>query len=433
MSEHARARAAIREESLPTPEDVRRRLEGRAEVIEAALKDYRWLEHALKGRRWQRALRAEGSPLAELVEREAVLPDALERLKRRAKSEGWPEDTLLLQAMREVELLRARLEARVRERLESLAPVSGAPSLAEDLRQLAALVREPVSFRREPGETFSLHFQSNTDWPQHVGFPITFMVVVAGLMLMASESVPAMGLVCPAMGLLVVATVAATWRARAGDFWLTPRRLVWQPPGGEPVAVRLDSIADEGIRPDLARGGLRVEGDRRVHVPRVGRQQAERLRALLELYRHAELRARATLVERPVEAVLFPAFLRGAEGRWQEGECVLLRRMLFFFPGGEGGPALLRASTGRVPAGARLELAWVLEGLRWQPESDLDAYLLRAVKASRGAAWPAGFARNSKDVPLGLEAHFTYQGEVIAGKVERDDLPTAARLLESWS
>ena len=74
----------------------------------------------------------------------------------------------------------------------------------------------------------------------------------------------------------------------------------------------------------------------------------------------------------------------------------------------------------------------MLDGLRWQPESDLDAYLLRAVRASRGAAWPAGFARHSREAPLEVEAHFTYQGEVIAGKLARGDVDTVERILAAW-
>jgi hypothetical protein len=428
MPERVRAREGALEEPRPTPEDVRRRLEGRAEVIETALPRYRKLEGALKGRRWQQRLRKQPSLVAEVLEREAVLPEALERVRRRAESEGWPEDTPLLQAARELEPLRERLGARVRERLESLVPVSGAPALGEDLRRLGDAVRQTVSFLSEPGETFSLHSRSGTQWPRYAGFVTTVQVVACLALLMGGALAP--GLLGLAMVLLPVVTALALWRLRPGDFWLTPRRLVWMPPGGEAVAVRLASIPEGGIRVAGPRGGLLVEGDRRVHVPRLGKKRAWRLRVLLELYRHVGLEARAALVEHAVDAVCFPALLRRG-GRWHQGQCVLMKRMLFFFPGQGAGPALLRAATGLV-LDTPVELSWVMEGLRWQPESDLGAYLLRVAKATRGAAWSADFARHFKSVPLEHEVHITYEDEVIVGRLARGDVPAAGHILASW-
>lgn len=108
-----------------------------------------------------------------------------------------------------------------------------------------------------------------------------------------------------------------------------------------------------------------------------------------------------------------------------------MQRMLFFLPGPDAGATLLRAATGRV-LGSRVELDWVLDMLRWQPRSDVDAYLLRAVKASGGVAWPAGLARFSNEVFLAHEVHVTYGADVLTGRVRRKDESTIARLLASW-
>ncbi|WP_164015846.1 hypothetical protein [Pyxidicoccus trucidator] len=432
MSEPARARSSSPPASLLTPEDLRRKLEGRLELLEAMLPRYRWLEEALEDREWQGQLRARPEHVAEVLERDAACVEALERAARRAELEGWPEDSPVLETVHEARVRRERVEARVREALASLAPVSGTSSLEADLRRLAELVRDPVSFVRQPGESFSLLMgQTETLTRYSIGF-----LYPLGLMALLCVALAALVLEQPLVGLAAVVTGAgllgmvgrfSRWM-RPGSVWFTPERLVWVPPSGEPVAVSLGSIPEGGIR--LEGSGLRVEGDRLVRLPRLGRKHAKRLRLWLELYRHPDTRARTALVEHATEAVCFPAMLR-RDKKWQQGHAVLMRRMLFFLPGTDAGPALLRAATGRV-LDSPVELAWVLDALRWQPESDLDAYLLRAVKATRGAAWPADLARRSRDLSTPYDVHITYQDEVVVGRVQGSQLPDTERILATW-
>ncbi len=432
MSVSSRVPSASPSASLLTPEDLRRQLEGRLELIEEALERYGWLEDALKDRDWQRLLRSQLALVARAVEGEAACAEALERATRRAEVEGWPKDSPVLALVREARALRTRLEARVRERLASVASVSGAPALEADLRRLAALVKDPVSLELAPGEPFSQRMASTGTVVQYaVGFlyplgmlALLYLVLAAVLLGHALLGIAAGVLVL--LGLANMGTVSQ-WM-RPGTVWFTPQRLVWVPSLGEPGAVRLDSIADGGIR--LEKGTVTVEGDRRLRISGLPHLLAERLCLWLETYRHPELRTRTTLVAHATEAMCFPAMLR-RDKQWEQGHAVLMRRMLFFLPGADAGPALLRAASGRVLA-TRVELAWVLEALRWQPESDLDAYLLRAAKATRGAAWPADLARHSRDVPLEHQVHITYQDQVVVGQVHGQERDDAARILASW-
>ncbi|MCY1019943.1 hypothetical protein [Pyxidicoccus sp. MSG2] len=435
MSERARARGMVREELLATDEDTRRKLEGRVELLEAGLQRYRWLDDALKGGDWEDLLRAQPALIQEVLERDAACLEAVERVGKRAEVEGWREDAPVLGLACEVTASRAQLETWVRKRLGSVTTVRGALSLEEALRRLESIVRVPVSLVREPGESFSLPCGTLDAWKQNLTAAtyLLSLVGIMGLALFALVRWPSLNdlawLLCPAPFLLTGGAILAFRRLRPGVLWLTPRRLVWAPSRSEPVELRLDSIPEGGI--EMKWGSLRVEGGRLMHLRGLGEVPAKKLRLWLELLvRQPELRERTALVEQPVDVVCFPALLRRNK-MWEPGQAVLLRRMLFFLPGEDAGATLVRAATGRT-LDFHAEPSWVLSLLRWQPESDLDAYLLRAVKASRGVAWPSDLARHSRGVPLEQEIHITYGDDVLAGRAPGRDLPPIARILESW-
>ncbi|MCP3141698.1 hypothetical protein [Pyxidicoccus xibeiensis] len=437
MSERTRPRGGGPVEGQSTLEDLRRQLEGRLELLEAMLPRYRSLSDALKGRRWQRRLRERASFVEEVLARDAACLEAMERATRRAELESWPKDSPVLKTVQQVRKCREVLEARVHERLASLTVVSGAASLELELRQLEALVRTPVSFALEPGESFSqLVGYSGRTLQTLLGIAVPLVAVGLPIALLVSTLTLGLtlGLAGPLfLGLMlaVVGLVAALVGLRPGALWLTPARLVWLPSSGEPVAVRLDALPEGGVRFVRGRRGLRVEGDRSVHLPWLGWKRAARLRVWLEMLRHPKLRERSALVAEPVEWVCFPALHRREDGTWFEGQAVLSRRMLYFLPGPEAGAALLRSATGKE-LDSRVSLPWVLDMLRWQPESDVDVYLLRAVKASRGAAWPAGLARLSQETFLAHELHISYGREVLTGRVGWGDVAAAERILASW-
>lgn len=432
MSERTRASGEVRAELLATDGDTRRKLEGRVEVLEAALPRYQRLHAALRHGDWEARLREQPSLTEEVREGDAACLEALERVEKRAELEHWGWNTPVLVLVREVKACRERMEACVRKRLRSVAAVRGRPSLEEALRRLEAIVRIPVSLLREPGESFALPCGTLNGWKQNLAAFAYFLGMVCLLCMalgaLLEDANPLAWLLWLAPVLLTGGAILAFRALRPGVLWLTPRRLVWAPSWSEPVALRVDSIPEGGI--ELAWDGLRVEGERLLSLRGLGEQPTQRLRLWLELLRQPELRERTALVERPVDAVCFTALHR-CHKVWEEGHAVLTRRMLFFLPGDGGGAALVRAATGRT-LDVRANPSWVLELLRWQPESDFDAYLLRAVKESRGEAWPSDRASHSTDVPLAQGFYFTHGNEVLVSRAPPEDLPDVGRILASW-
>ncbi|WP_163990322.1 hypothetical protein [Pyxidicoccus caerfyrddinensis] len=264
------------------------------------------------------------------------------------------------------------------------------------------------------------------------------MVLLVGLLWKAAgadtsnfES-PGYGEVWGAVGTALVLT-GVSWvglsRLRKGTVWLTPERLVWLPRSGEGTTVRMDSIAEAGIRLNGGKGPLVVVGNRHLELP-LNRPDAERLRLWLELFRHAELRARTAKVQRPVERVVFPAVLqKGMLER--KGHAVLLRRKLYFLPDAQAGLALLKAATGRT-LDSRVELSWLLDMLRWQPEADLEALLDRAVEATRGVTWPTGEGGLATDISWSHQVQIRRDAEVITGQLRGAQVREAARIFAAW-
>jgi hypothetical protein len=135
----------------PSVEDVRRQLEGRLEVLEAASGHHVRLQRALSwwwG--WERRLRREPELVRSVLDCESTYTEALERVLRRAESEGWPESAPGPAFLRDVRARRARLEALVHERLGWYVRTSGAPSLVEDLERLALLAQGLVELGPRP-------------------------------------------------------------------------------------------------------------------------------------------------------------------------------------------------------------------------------------------------------------------------------------------
>ena len=93
----------------PVADEYRLRLEGRAELLEAARARYRALLEALSAKAWEEPLRKE---LALLREAQAVatrVDEALTAALRRAQAESWPATSPTLQCLREVEALQQKV------------------------------------------------------------------------------------------------------------------------------------------------------------------------------------------------------------------------------------------------------------------------------------------------------------------------------------
>ncbi|WP_147445375.1 hypothetical protein [Corallococcus aberystwythensis] len=414
-----------------TVADVERQLEGRAEVLAAARRPHAELEKALSGRRWRRALVQRPELVPALVAEARAVEEALERVQRRAAQEAWPDDTPVWKEVRELSARRARLTRLARRRLAALTVAPGDVSLEEALTRLDALVRHEVRWALKPGEvlvhedhtwrrSFSPLVQSRRELPrQDLAWAALGMLCVLGLLVASNSSVlQVMGfLVTGCMGFVVSQLL------RGGQLRLTSERLIWRPVFGEPQEVRLGAIAPDGLR--LEQGSdLRVEGERRLHARSVRGVTAVAL--LVELHRQPPLRGAARAGVRLDSVAVFPAKL----GK-RKGFCVLGPQGLSFIPE-EKGPQALRAVTGHPSSLRNFESDQVLDALRWLPEAEFDACVMRMVEATGGAAWARAEARYVPGTPVWQGIRIQHRDLTLTGRVQWSQQDAAEKLLRDW-
>jgi len=427
MSERLRAppsHPSTREGEL-SPEALRRRLEGRLEVLEAARKRYATLEKRLAGLGWKHRLRVGPGLIQEVLEQEETVAEAVARASRRAEVEGWELSLPALKPLREAMQRRARVAALVRQRLEELTVPLGEPELKTDLALLRKVLLETSAVALAPEETRILEMRRHASIPPPLAILIFFLVPFVHLTAAFTE---------PGFSLLVVGVFISLLMAyvlRAGEFWLTSERLIWKPVVGEPVSVSLRSIRPGGIQVERLSRSVRVQGDRIVHVRYV--EPAEKLAALLEMHRQPPFLGASRGGLRLPQVSIYGAALRGGAGaRTRHGLAVLRPQGVSFVPHGTGSMAL-RSITGEPPPeGLKIELSWVLEELRWLPEAEFDVYLARVVEATGGVHWSAWESRRAQGVPVWKEIHITHGQQSLIGKVDWSQQAAAERVFESW-
>lgn len=99
------------------PDNLRARLEDRADLLEATRLRYRALKGMLEAFFWKDRLRANFELLREVAGAQPEVDAALASLKRRAAAEGWPRDAPPVKLMAEVERLREAVEHAALKRL----------------------------------------------------------------------------------------------------------------------------------------------------------------------------------------------------------------------------------------------------------------------------------------------------------------------------
>ncbi|WP_164012895.1 hypothetical protein [Pyxidicoccus trucidator] len=434
MTERSRTRIAAREG--PSPEDVRRRLEGGAEVLDAARARHAALEVVLRSRRWMRRLRASPELVPEWRKHEPVVAEALERAKRRALAEDWPEDTPVRRTLRELEECRTRLEALVRRRLKALAPVPEAPSLEAGLARLDALARRKVSRTLAPGEVVVLKGWQNgrafsRDSDSRPWMLLLFLLAYLLYLFLMFQLSHVLGkwalLGIPAFVFLPMLWGALRSLSRLGRFWLTRERLLWKPVLGAAESVPLSSIPPGGVHLELATDSVRVDGEVRVHMPELS--NATHLAVLLELHRQLPLPG-AARAARPGPPLILPGSLQGTGQSWGSGQAILRPEGIAFIPGSSGAAALQALTGQRVDLPVKLEQ--VLEHLRALPEAEFDARVARLVGALDGVHWPATEA-SPRDVRWDWEKlHVTRDGRSLVVSVDLSLQTTVERVLRAW-
>ncbi|MFP2929010.1 hypothetical protein ACLESO_28185 [Pyxidicoccus sp. 3LG] len=430
MFERARARRTAGKEEAASDQDLRRRLEGRVEVVEVAVARFRRLETALKSSRWRRRLRDQQELVGEALRAQAVVAEAEECIRRHAEAERWPVQLPVLRTVRELEARRGRLHARVRRRLDEVELVSGRTSLEQDLSLLESRVREPVRLGLAPGEVYvfepAKHWQGLQTVVVCAYLPLAFVVFFS---LVGPGTVWA---ACAAVALLTLAAVYFLDLARRGNVYLTTDRLLWMPSHGEPAEVRLESISAGGVRVGRS-GGLVVEGDdRTVRVKGLTPETAGFMAFMVEALRHSSLRDRLRAGgPGRLEVVSFPAAARGTGGP-HEGQAILTPRALFFLPR-DSGPELLQLATGLSAEDA--PVAWVVEVLRLLPEHGFEACMSQAAGSLGGRCWwrwDASYRITKLSKQWTLVSIFSY-GVEIRGIPRPEGLVFVRCILSHWT
>jgi len=102
--------------------DLRRRLEGRAELFEDTRLRYRAVVAALRGFGWKDKLRRLRDVVHEVARRQPEVDEALPHALRRADAEAWPAELDLVACLREVHALSEELRRLVAKRLGAEPP-----------------------------------------------------------------------------------------------------------------------------------------------------------------------------------------------------------------------------------------------------------------------------------------------------------------------
>ncbi|XXF78401.1 hypothetical protein P2318_01205 [Myxococcaceae bacterium GXIMD 01537] len=114
------------------PDDLRARLEDRADLLEAARLRYRAVVGMLTSLFWRDKVRAHLELLREVARAQPEVDATLASVERRAAAEGWPAEASPMRLLAEVRELRGALEAAVARRLSA----RGAGTLGEALLRL---------------------------------------------------------------------------------------------------------------------------------------------------------------------------------------------------------------------------------------------------------------------------------------------------------
>jgi len=421
MSERTRAPLSSLGGPPVSMEAIRRQLEGRLEVVEAARERYGTLEALLSPSGWKRRVRERPGALREVLGQEAALEEALARVHRRAEVDAWPASLPVLATVRELKARRARLEVLVRKRLGSLARSEGEVSFAGMLTRLEALVLEPIPLEPKANEVRLFEGQPGGE---EIIKPLVLTMVALTWLSALLEAAPLMPL-----GMLLLLFIPLMV-LRSGKFWLTSERLVWKPVLGEAVQVSLASLSTGSVRLADLGTTVVVEGERTVRLRHV--QGSKQLATALEMHRHPPLRG-SRLAGRLEDVACYPAVLR-AGSPWRKGFVILRRGVVCWVPE-RAGREMLRVLTGApgVPGGA-VEVPWLIEQLRYLPSmAEFGATVDRLVAAVGGVRWEDHEARHRADVPVWKDIRFTSGRSVLSGKVDWHQQGVTERLLANWN
>jgi hypothetical protein len=128
----------------PAVDEYRLRLEGRAELLEAARLRYRLLLERLGAKVWEERLRKDLGPLRETLEAQPRVEEVLSAALRRAQTEAWPSTSPTVQLLHEVQALREKLAQHMAQRL-ARSPQEPLVELLKELEERALTAPREVA------------------------------------------------------------------------------------------------------------------------------------------------------------------------------------------------------------------------------------------------------------------------------------------------
>jgi hypothetical protein len=233
-----------------SPEGIRRKLEGRLEVVEDAFRSMALLGKLLRKRRWEHRLYPHLELLSQVIAQEPALGEALAGIRQRARLEHWPKTLPALRLAGEVEELKERLVQRARACLGDAS--TSRESLAELLRRLEERARTVVLPLSSPDEPVLLKdgFSPRVFLPAvlSMGLPLAPVPFIGVLPSLGDFALA--GIYGGAIGLWLL--FSSWWLRRqshrSGRLWVTREQLIWVPSQGDPRRVPLRSLVPGGAR-----------------------------------------------------------------------------------------------------------------------------------------------------------------------------------------
>jgi hypothetical protein len=381
-----------------------------------ALACYTGLLRMMRSPRWKRLLRANPERLREARELEPLLRELL------AHGEGCSQGLLLLQ--------RKRLEVLARKRLSHFTR-RGASSLTEMLGRLETLLGEPLP--QPPGHDEPVLLEGRQGWRHLLSWPGTW--VFALLAVTNRYGLERFGR--PAPLLVAGGALVLYFHLRCtGRFWLTSKRLMWQPRFGEPVQVSLASIASGGISAMPAWGEVRVEGERTLTVRHVG--HAGLLASLIDLHRQSPFAGAVDGTPRVHEVSVLPAWRAPEDARpgqrAEPGVAVLRPGYAAFLPA-EGYAEVFRGLAGpgaRKPE-ADVTVEVLVEHMRLLSEAEFDVRMRQAVLASGGELWHADEMRSGPVPGSGRVYRLGARGVGVELRLDAAQVEATDRIVRRWA
>lgn len=407
--------APVSESGSPSRKDPVHDVRRDRALAAQALACYARLSRMMHSLRWRRQLRANMDRLREARELEAPVRELLSREPGRS--------------LKGLRARRERLEGLARRRLWRLMRREGL-SYIEVLGHLERLLCEPVP--PPPGLDEPVLLEGTQSGRHLLSWPGTW---VFALFVLANRYGPErFGHPGPLLG-LGAALVAVFHFRYTGRFWLTSKRLVWQPRFGTPVQVSLASISPGGIQALPAWGEVRVDGDRSITIRHV--ECSGRLAALLDLHRCAPFLGAVDGRPRVNEVSVVPAW-RLSEGgrkgeRMEPGVAVLRPGYAAFLPAHRVAEVFRGWVGPHVPTPeVDVTLELLVDHLRLLPEADFDAHLRQAVFSHGGELWLANEVRSHSAPGTGRVFRLGGRGRDMELKLDLAQAEAVHRIARQW-